>query len=118
MLYIVRLASRVDNYMACLIDLGNGDHDSLPSRLRGGLPTQTTQKVLADGLLEIRTLLRGDMLTVLEGYAAEAYREVCLTFDAAVWIFVSISRGVYPYRIHFSPEGVSVHCVTLLVNGF
>ena len=74
-LFVCRLAARMDSYVSFVIDLSEGNHPSLSRKLRDVHTTAETVAELKSGLEQIRALLHGDLLTMIKDFSVMAYRE-------------------------------------------
>jgi len=75
-LFVCRLASRVDSYVSFVIDISEGTHQSIRRKLRDVDDcSANTVAELKRGLSQIRSLLHGDLLTMIKDFSIMAYRE-------------------------------------------
>jgi hypothetical protein len=74
-LFVCRLASRIDSYVSFVIDIAEGTHQSVRRKLRDFEPSAETVAELKLGLTQIRGLLHGDLLSMIKQFSISAYRE-------------------------------------------
>ena len=74
-LFVCRLASRIDSYVSFVIDISQGTHQSMRRKLRDVDCSAKTVVELEHGLSQIRSLLHGDLLTMIKDFSITAYRE-------------------------------------------
>jgi hypothetical protein len=74
-LFVCRLASRMDSYVSFVIDLSDGTHQSIHRELRDVDVSAEIVTELKHGLQQIRALLHGDLLAMIKEFSVMAYRE-------------------------------------------
>lgn len=82
-LYVCRMASRIDSYVKFVIDISDGTHHSMRRTLRDVDVSPQTVAQLKAGLAEIRDLLHGDLLALIKDYSNTEYREYKDSADEA-----------------------------------
>eukprot|EP00954_Amorphochlora_amoebiformis_P002751 216063-Amorphochlora_amoeboformis.AAC.1 len=75
-LYVVRLCCRVENYVDFMIQLETKTHECIRTPLRDVKVTERTLEKLVDYRAQLRTMLRGKVHKMVEGYIIEAMREI------------------------------------------
>jgi hypothetical protein len=74
-LFICRLASRIDSYVSFVIQMSEGTHQSMRRKLRDFDISEETVAELKLGLTQIRSLLHGDLCSMIKNFSVAAYRE-------------------------------------------
>lgn len=73
-LYVMRTAARVDNYISFMIAHAKGKHDCIAAPLRDVEVTLTTLDTLEKGQAELRELLHGPVHKMLESWCYQAMK--------------------------------------------
>ena len=77
-LFVCRLASRVDSYVSFVIELTEGTHQSMAKNNRSLRDIDVSPETIVElkhGLVQIRSLLHGDLLAMIKDFSVSAYRE-------------------------------------------
>ena len=70
-LYILRLASRIESFVAFMIDHGRRRHESIDCKLRSIELDEDTLRILEGGLSKMRHLMRARLHPMMEAWCAE-----------------------------------------------
>ncbi len=73
-LYVMRTAARMENYMSFMIAHAKGKHDTISGPLRDVEVTPTVLEILEKGQLELRQLLHGPVHKMLESWCYQAMK--------------------------------------------
>lgn len=73
-LYVMRTASRIDNYISFMIAHAKGQHDCITAPLRDVEVTPTVLGILENGQAELRQLLHGPVHKMLESWCYQAMK--------------------------------------------
>jgi len=85
-LYIIRLASRIDNYLSFLIQHKTNTHSAINEqhvKLRGVDVSATKLDVLVGARLKLRALLFGRFVDLLDSYLAKLEREIAKALESS-----------------------------------
>ena len=74
-LYVLRTATRFENYLTFMIDHAKGEHESITTPLRDITLTDSVLTRLEEGLAKIRVLLRGPYHKMIEAWSYEAMKQ-------------------------------------------
>jgi len=85
-LYVMRVASRMNNYMCFMIDHALGRHDCISAPLRDVVVTPTVLGILQKGQQELQNLLFGAVHKTLEDWCYQAMKACENKGDEEVYI--------------------------------
>ncbi len=89
-LYVIRTAGRVSNYIAFMIDHAKGRHECISSPLRDVVVTPTVLSILERGQEDLRSLMNGPVHKMLEAWCYQAMKACQNKQDDKVLIRVDL----------------------------